>query len=269
MAKHKFPCIGAPCLAHRTWHEPGLIELALQAEAGIHRQSDAQWQHLCESCADAGEHQRWAPSAGSSSGAVVAAPPPLADDPMEEDGPDDAAIEAAVAEAVQVHEIQQAGGDDSNVQPPQPPPPPQLPPQPPPPRYLTHGSKQDTGEIKLLLGKGLWDEISPKLPRIQRDGSLEQHNHPGRAASTGTTVELVKEFERAFPHAPLYQPPRAEIRARACKQGADWTSKGRLAAVGCFAAEAAGMTPVLFMHELVGRTELEADVRFRAPGGCM
>jgi hypothetical protein len=79
----------------------------------------------------------------------------------------------------------------------------------------------------------------------------------------------VNEFERAFPHAPLHHPPRAEIRALACKQGADWTSRDRAAAMGCFAAEAAGMTPVLFMHELVGRTELEADARFRAPGGCM
>ena len=276
-ALHKFPCIGAPCLAHHIWHEPGTIELALQADKGIHRQSSAQWQHLCESCADAGEHRRWeaavAGSSGSSGAAVAPAPVPADDDQMDDDTHDDA-IEAAVEEAEQMQEILRAGGgDDSNAQPPAQPPAqpvaPQLPPQPPKVSYLTHGSKDDVGEVKQLLGKGLWDEISPKLPRVQRDGSLERPEHPGRAASTGSTVALVNEFERAFPHAPLYHPPRAEIRALACKQGADWTSRERNAAMACFAAEAAGMTPVLFMHELVGRTELEADARFRAPGGCM
>lgn len=271
-APTKFPCIGAPCLAHRIWHEAGTVELPLQAERGIHRQSAAQWQHLCESCADAGEHQRWAPAAaGSSSGAAVAPAPAPADDLMDDDM-DDAAIEAAIAEAEQTSEILRAGGAaDSNGQhqPLAPPVAPQLPPQPPQVHYLTHGSKDDVGEVKQLLGKGLWDKISPKLPRVQRDGSLERPEHPSRAASTGSTAALVNEFERAFPHAPLYHPPRAEIRAMACKNGADWTSGDRTTAMGCFTAEAAGMTPVLFMHELVGRTELEADARFRAPGGCM
>ena len=111
-AKFKFPCIGAPCLAHRIWHEPGRIELALQAEKGIHRQSSAQWQHLCESCADAGEHQRWAPAAAgssSSSGAAVA-PAPVAADDFFMDDVHDSAIEAAVAEAEQMQDILNSGG---------------------------------------------------------------------------------------------------------------------------------------------------------------
>lgn len=192
-APNKFPCIGAPCLAHGRWHDAGTIELALQAEIGIHRQSAAQWQHLCESCADAGEHQRWAPAAaGSSSGAAVAPAPAPADDLMDDDV-HDAAIEAAVAEAEQMQEILQVGGGEhhSNAQPqpqrPVQPVAPQLPPQPPKVRYLTHGSKDDVGEVKQLLGKGLWDDVSPKLPRVQRDGSLERPEHPGRAASTGSS----------------------------------------------------------------------------------
>ena len=223
-APTKFPCIGARCLTHRIWHEAGTVELSLQAERGIHRQSAAQWQHLCESCADEGEHQRWAPAAaGSSSGRAIVAPAPAPAEDLMDDDVEDAAIEAAVAEAEQMSEILRAGGAaDSNGQPQPPAQPvaPQLPPQPPQVHYLTHGSKDDVGEVKQLLGKGLWDEISQKLPRIQRDGSLELPEHNSRAASTGSTAALVNEFERAFPHAPLYHPPRAEIRAMACKKGA-------------------------------------------------
>lgn len=150
MAPYRFPCIGHPCLAHRIWHEAGAIELTLQAEKGVHRQSDAQWQHLCESCADAGEHRRWEPveAAGSSSGAAPPVPP---DDPMNVEDEDDAALEAAAEEVEQAENILRAGGNVFGTAQPQPPAQQvalQVPPLPPPTRYISHGSKDDVGEVK-------------------------------------------------------------------------------------------------------------------------
>ena len=264
-----FRCIGGPCLAERRKHEAGTIELSLRSVPGVHRQSAAQWQHLCESCADSGEHERWAPqaaTAGAASGAGASA------GQAEDEEIDDAALAILVGDAVA--EYEQASPpppppDHSNDQPPPPPPPPppltpQLPPCTPPPRYLTHGSKDGVGEVKGLLGKGIWDEIKDRLPRVQRDGSLELPSLHGRAASTQNSAALLDEFEHDFPHAPLYYPPRAERRALALKAGVDWTDATREAALGCFCSEAAGITPVLAMHELVGRAELLKDPRFKA-----
>ena len=68
-----FRCIGVPCLAEQRKHPAGSVELALRSVPGPHRQSNHQWQHLCESCADNGEHQRWAPEAASARAAASGA----------------------------------------------------------------------------------------------------------------------------------------------------------------------------------------------------
>jgi hypothetical protein len=138
--------------------------------------------------------------------------------------------------------------------------------------YLSHGGKVDgvhqVGEVKGTLGKALAAEITPRLPRVQRDGSLEASGTNSRT-STSSSSALLEAFEASFPHAPLYEPPRAEQRARSLKKGALWAEQERIAAAACFAAEAAGITPMLIVPEVVGRRELLADVRFRAPGGCL
>lgn len=125
-----------------------------------------------------------------------------------------------------------------------------LPPRPPPTRYLTHGSKTEVGEAKGVLGKALWDDIAGVVPRVQRDGSLELSSHASRAQSTAGSAQVARAFEAAFPHAPLYHPPRAEQRARACKRGVQWSGAEREAAMLCFTTEAAGIVPILFCPEV-------------------
>jgi hypothetical protein len=225
---------------------------------------------MCKGCVDSGA-VLWTRSdePAARAGAASDAQPGGSIDIFDSDVLDDALCRAA-DEADGVSAIVAASDSPPPLAPLAP-----LPPPPPPPqtRYITHGGAvggaTHVGEAKGLLGKGLWELISPKLPRVQRDGSLELPQQPSRAASGTSSAALLQAFEDAFPHAPLYHPPRAEQRAQRLKTGVAWPREQREAVMACFACEAASITPIIFVPEVIGRRELEADARFRAPEGCM
>ena len=247
-AEQRFPCIGAECAAIDMWHEKGAPCRAYRdAERYLGRACG--WQRMCSGCSDSGACI-WRPDPAVVAAMAAQRAQRQASQVPSEYGSaaftaeEEAAIDAAIAAYYACEDVVDSDDEEPPPLPPPPPPPPpptiqnravappatiphaqqldaQRPPPPPPlstappqspPPLISHNDE------RRKLGKPLWTELAPRIPRPQHDGSW--------ALPTKAAVDP-EALRREFSTLPFVERPAAETRATAvlAAAGAELTAE--------------------------------------------